>query len=96
MKTEETFELFVTQHLHPNNVEKKISTDFPIHLQEFYLDMLKHNCELHMEVLQTGEVAIYVSNNNEDLDIEVVSNNHEVLITIEKMLNQQMWLEENR
>jgi len=92
-----------TQYLRPDGRKQTITMDVPDDLKEKIDFIIKNNHEFTCEVLTTGEVALYVSNNEEDIEclivnngpgmkekvIELINNGFELLKNSEKTINSK-------
>ena len=80
----------VVQYLRPSGTQRSTTTmlDIPSYLYE---QMRKHECRFEAEILITGEVSLTISDTEQDLDIEIVSNGPEVQKAMERMLHRQAW-----
>ncbi len=94
MTTQAAYEVEVIQYLRPDGRNKKVTTELPIETESLYQDMLSTNCRFESEVLMTGEISVSISNEEGDLDIEIITNGPEVQESMVTMLKRQKWREE--
>jgi len=81
----------IVQYMRPNGRPVNACTELPDVVSADYLDMVVNDCCLEAEVLSTGEVSLTISDGEEDVDIEVVSNVPEVVNGYVKMLKRRNW-----
>ena len=91
----EFYTVKVTQYLLPDGRLRQVTTELPIESKQDYLDMLKADCRLEAEMLRSGLISVTITNKDEDVDIEVITNGHEVQKAYVKMLNRRLWEKED-
>jgi len=87
-----TFAAEVTQFM-PNR-RKAQSTELSIDVEPQYKDMRKHGCRFEAEVLRTGMISVTITNEDRDVDCEIVKNGPQVQEKLAEMLTRKRWLEE--
>ena len=88
---EDTFEAQVTQFIRPNGRQERHTTALPAQFKPDYDAMLYASCQLESEVLGNGMVSVTISNDEEDVDIEIVPNGHQVQQAMCRMLARRRW-----
>lgn len=81
----------VIQFLLPHGNKRSQTTELDEALLEDYNHMRESGAMFHAEILQTGEVSITISHEEEDVDIEVVPNGPQVQEAMERMLRRRAW-----
>lgn len=84
-------EIEIIQYMRPGGIPTKKTTDIPQYYAEAYQAMKAAGCRLAAEVLTTNEVAIYVENEIEDIDMKVVPNGPKVHIALCQLLERRSW-----
>lgn len=86
-----TFEAQVMQFMRPDGRRNPTSTMLSDEVLTHYKEMQSAGCRFEAEVLLTGQVSVTISDNEEDMDIEIVPNGPKVQDALEKMLKRKLW-----
>lgn len=86
--------VFVTQYMRPDGRKVQANTELPDAIERTYMNMLGAGCRFEAEVLTTGEVSVTVTNDEEDVDSEVVPNGPEVQAAMLRLLQRKAWMPE--
>ena len=91
----EFYTVKVTQYLMPDGRQKQITTRLLKTSEKDYLDMLKAGYYFEIEMLRTGLISVTITKDEDDIDIEVIPNGHEVQEAMAKMLGRRVWEEDD-
>lgn len=81
----------VVQFMRPDGRKKNTCTDLPVSSESLYMGMRLHGYRFEAEVLSTGTVSLTISNEDCDVDCEIVPNGPEVQSAMEAMLRRRKW-----
>jgi len=86
-----TFTVEVVQFLRPDGRKRILNTELPIEVESAVNDMVSHGCMITVEELMSSKISVTISNEEEDVDIEIVPNSLEVRQSIITMLKRRRW-----
>lgn len=87
----DTFKADVMQFIMPHGDENPTSTQLPIAAEPLYLAMLEHGCRFEAEMLQTREISVTITSQDDDIDISITPNGPDVQVGMVAMLERQPW-----
>lgn len=85
------YEVRLTQFMRPNGTPVPVSTYLPVETQELYEEMSSAGAWFEAEELRTGQVSLTIATEDEDIDIEIVSNGPMVQKAMARMLKRKAW-----
>ncbi len=77
-----------TQYLMPDGAQKKIHIARPEAIETKAREIMSKGFRFEAEMLTTGEISLTISDGEEDLDIEVVSNGPDVPVAVDRMVER--------
>lgn len=91
LEPEEQIIVIVKQYMRPNGRPLIRSTELPVTVKPLYDDMTARGFRFEAEVLSTGLVSITISDDNSDVDVDVVPNDPSIQNAMVKMLKAERW-----
>ena len=86
-----TFTANVVQYLMPHGRSKKVTTELPVELWPLYEAMIAAGYRFEAEMLGTEEISVTISNDDGDIDCEVIPNDESVQVAMAGMLKRKKW-----
>jgi hypothetical protein len=82
------FNIPFTQYLMPFGRKVEVTIARPKEVYDKAMDIIKAGYRFEIEMLTTGLVSMTIAGNDDDHDIEVVTNGPEVLMAVDRMITR--------
>jgi len=77
-----------TQYLRPNGRTREVSIERPAEIYKKAMEIINAGYRFEVEELTTGQISMTISKDDEDCDIELVSNGPEVPVAVDRMITR--------